>query len=246
MLANKLQKQTGDFPCLTFPRSEFANEIEALYGRRLGDTFQGIENPRLMSALLHFESNLLDHLSPSDDRRWRGVISGLRNAAGENHAIWRLARRVSFEEQSYTLNLHFTPGHKDTTPHNIVDLNDGQGIIPISDCRPHRHPFGDIAVAIHEGAYYMGVSRPGQSIEQFEWGVVAAGNCYFMSGNLQHGTIGLSSRVISVMVHEKVARNEIEANEFAGIDEMPQDVKSFLLNLYREIFSGGIKPHNFP
>jgi hypothetical protein len=247
MLHSLIQRKAEDFARGRFASGEFALDFSG--DQKLEDSpLARVNNPKLVAALSQIENNLSSYLKPEDDARWRGVTATLRDPRGDAHVLWRLARRVNFEEVSYTLNLHYASGQ--LNPKLEVDSIENEKFMPrivtADQCTPHRHPFGDMAVRIYEGEYYMGVGAAQQHYSQFDWGLVAQGNRYFMDASLQHGILPISGHVISAMVHEKVPRANIPRNEFSGVGEMPAAEKASLLQLFRQKLSLDLSQVSMP
>jgi len=113
----------------------------------------------------------------------------------------RLATNFSFEDDRYLVYLHRNEIH---LPESVTSSEERED---------HFHPFGEIAVAVQGGAY-------------------------FMDETLSHGLIGINGPGCSIVCHRKMRRDMYEKAAFDGIAPLSADRKSELLQYFRTVLLG--------
>jgi hypothetical protein len=208
----------------------FTGQVETLSRPDFDQSQSESRRQDLLRALRKTQDRLKELLSPDQDLLWVGALSQLANPLlGITLRQERLARLVKIENKSYIVNLHRTYtdilGDNEVNPREVVTA------------LAHTHPWGDMAVAIYQGRYHMGVGIGELTLPPniFIEGIVETGDTYFMSKRAYHGIAPLTTEICSLMVHKRMAAEEYGSADFSGIAQLSSESKSRLFNYFRRV-----------
>lgn len=202
----------------------FSGKLETLSRPSFDDSQFESRRQVLLQVLRKTQDRLKELLSPDQELLWGGVHLRIDSFSG----IERLARLVKIENNSYIVNLHRT--------YNDM-LRDDDAIRKLMNELAHIHPWGDMAVAVLRGKYYMGVGIGELTLPPniFIEGIVETGDIYFMSEKAYHSLAPLAPEICSMTVHKRLSTKEYGSADFSRITQLSSESKSRLFNYFRQV-----------